>query len=91
MNKTLMVEYDLIKTKDYTRLIQEIEKLTPTKLLSSSWLINTNLTPFEVANHLENFIDSDDKLAVFEVNMNNGATSNFIIKWNFEDNVRENK
>jgi CRISPR/Cas system-associated endoribonuclease Cas2 len=59
--------YDLVKDKDYSRIIAEIERLKGAKLALSVWLLDlSNDDAGEVKDHLSNFIDEDDKLIVIE-------------------------
>jgi hypothetical protein len=62
------VEYDLRKSKDYTALINELEKLKAVRYLKSAWCLEHNNTTVTVLrDYFKNFIDSDDGLMVAEV------------------------
>ncbi|KQT42229.1 MULTISPECIES: hypothetical protein [unclassified Methylophilus] len=61
-----IVSYDLIKHKDYQKLTDAIETYSSCKVLESLWLIKSNLSVKEIRNHLNNHIDEDDRLIVFQ-------------------------
>lgn len=61
------ITYDLIASKDYERLIDEIERLDGAKIALSVWLLDlTNDDAGEVKDHFSNFIDEDDRLVVIK-------------------------
>lgn len=64
---TYIVSYDLIKEKDYPKLIEELEKYESCKPLLSVWVIVTEQSAVEIRDHLKNFIDENDKLLVVQV------------------------
>ncbi|HAV4226307.1 hypothetical protein ACSVHO_17670 [Acinetobacter nosocomialis] len=73
------VTYDLIKSKDYSRIIEGIKKVSgdnwakPTK---SQWIITSTKTSEQIRDFLKNYIDSDDVLFVIEVKPENWASWN---------------
>ncbi|MEB3790114.1 hypothetical protein [Acinetobacter sp. IK40] len=73
------VTYDLIKSKDYTKMIDGIKKVSvdnwarPTK---SQWIITSTKTAEQVKDFLKDYMDSDDILFVIEVNGDRWAASN---------------
>ena len=58
------ISYDLIKRKDYKTLWAEMERLEAHKALNSFYLVSLNNTTAEVRDHLEQYIDEDDRLIV---------------------------
>lgn len=65
-----LISYDLIKQKDYTKLIDELKRLSAEKILLSAWKADLNNTPSEVFNYFKNFIDNDDRLVVIKFDKN---------------------
>jgi len=61
-----VVSYDLIRNKDYQRIIDELERLGAAKMLLSQWLLDASNTAQEVKDHLTPFVDDDDRLVVIE-------------------------
>lgn len=81
------ITYDLIKSKDYTKIIDGIKKISndnwakPTK---SQWIITSQKTSTQIRDFLKDYIDSDDVLFVIEVKPENWASRNIpkeTIKW----------
>lgn len=65
---TLLIGYDLNKTKNYPDLIAEIKTFGDWwHHLDSTWLVNTALTPVQVRERLLKHLDSDDELLVIDV------------------------
>ena len=62
----LLATYDLVRNKDYKRLIDELERLGAHKALLSVWLLDVGWTAKQACDHLSNFVDDDDKLMVVE-------------------------
>jgi hypothetical protein len=59
------VTYDLIGKKDYQKLWDEFDNLGAHKALNSYYLVNYHADkPSALLNHLEQFIDDDDRLLV---------------------------
>lgn len=61
-----VLTYDLVKNKDYDKLITELERLEAAKIALSVWFLEVENTAGEVRDHLMGFIDDDDKLVVIE-------------------------
>lgn len=81
------ITYDLVKSKDYSRIIEGIKKISaenwakPTK---SQWIITSPKTSTEIRDFLNNYIDSDDVLFVIEVDGSNWAARNIpreVVTW----------
>ncbi|RZG63607.1 hypothetical protein EXE25_19025 [Acinetobacter bouvetii] len=74
---TYSITYDLIKSKDYTKIIEGIKKVSegnwarPTK---SQWIIISTKTSGQIRDFLKNYMDSDDVLFVIEVKDDNWAS-----------------
>ena len=66
---TYMIGYDLNRRgQDYASLISAIESYgTWWHCLDSTWLIKANGPALAIANHLAQFIDSNDELLVLEL------------------------
>jgi len=71
------VSYDLIKRKNYPELIAELKRLKAKRILLSQWCVRlpASNASVELRDHLKRHIDSDDRLAVFEIH-NEWATFN---------------
>ena len=67
---TYTVSYDLIKSKDYQTLWDELERLKAHRTEESYWLVAYNGTAKALHDHLKKFVDSDDKLWVSELTKN---------------------
>ncbi len=61
-----MISYDLVKRKDYPKLWDELDRIGAHKALDSLYLLAINNTAVEVRDHLQAFIDDDDRLMVIE-------------------------
>lgn len=71
---TYTVSYDLIKRKDYPTLWEELERLGAHRALESFWLVAVNNTASELRDHLEAFVDEDDRIWVSELTKNQAFT-----------------
>jgi CRISPR/Cas system-associated endoribonuclease Cas2 len=60
------VTYDLVKEKDYRKLIDRLKELDTVKVQMSQWFLSASNTAAEVKDHLAEYIDDDDKLMVVE-------------------------
>ena len=60
------ISYDLVKRKDYPKLWEEFERLDGHKPVNSVYLINLDNTAVEDRDHIQQFIDDDDRLIVIE-------------------------
>src|SRR3546814_19677 len=67
---TFTVTYDLIKTKDYKKIWDELERLGGHRTCESYWLVSVNNTAKELADHLKKYMDSDDRVWVSELTKN---------------------
>lgn len=67
---TYTVAYDLVKTKDYQSLWDELARLHAHRTQDSYWLVNVSNTARELHDHLKNFLDEDDRLWVSELTLN---------------------
>lgn len=73
------ITYDLIKSKDYVKIIEGIKKVSgdswarPTK---SQWIIPSTKTSIQIRDFLKDYMDSDDVLFVVEVKNDNWASWN---------------
>lgn len=63
------VSYDLIKNKDYSKLINELKKLGGLRMLESNWCLSRSNTgeSKSLRDHFKSFIDADDRLVVSEI------------------------
>lgn len=61
-----LLTYDLNKNKDYTRLIDEIERFDSGKAALSAYFVAAQGNAEQVKEHFKNFVDSDDILVVVE-------------------------
>lgn len=62
-----VVTYDLVKDKDYEKLIGELKEMKAERVALSVWLLERyQTTAFGLRNHFKKFIDGDDKLIVIE-------------------------
>ncbi len=90
MLNNILISYDLIKTKDYTKLIDAIKSYGEwAKVLESVWIIKTNSTTEQVINNLIRSIDTDDKIIVLRLT-NDGMWYNLppdVSKW-LKDNLK---
>lgn len=59
-----VISYDLMKGKDYTRLINELRRLGACRVLLSLWLWKSDDSTVTLRDHLAKFIDSDDRIIV---------------------------
>lgn len=68
MNKVIYyLSYDLVKTKDYQKLYDELAKFGAKRVLESVWCFKyTGSKSSDLRDHFKNFIDSDDRLLVIE-------------------------
>jgi hypothetical protein len=64
-----VVNYDLIKNKDYQSLWDRLARYRARRVLLSSWVIKANCTAIDLRDDLSRFIDPDDRLFVDESNM----------------------
>ena len=80
------ITYDLIKDKDYAKVIDAIKSISgiwanPTK---SQWLVDTKKSEIEIRKYLQGCTDNDDKIFVCKIDMPNWSTCNIssdVIDW----------
>ena len=63
----LLVTYDLIKNKDYSKLYQALDDYDRWRFQDSAWIIKTSSSMHDVFNQLSNYVDLDDKLMVIKI------------------------
>lgn len=61
-----VVTYDLIQQKNYQTLTDELTRIGGEKAALSVWLVEQNLSALQMREHLQDFVDNDDKLIVVE-------------------------
>jgi hypothetical protein len=61
-----VITYDLIQKRDYAKLTTELRRLGACRVLLSVWLLKSDAEALAIANHLETFMDSDDRLVVIQ-------------------------
>lgn len=62
---TYIISYDLRKTRDYESLYSAIKMYgTWARILESLWAIKTNQTVTQVRDHLQRYMDKDDRVFV---------------------------
>lgn len=64
------ITYDLVGKRDYERIYEGIKTCGTgayAKPTESQWIVQSNKTATDIANHLRNFTDSDDKIFVISV------------------------
>lgn len=80
------ITYDLIKDKDYEKVIHAIKSISgiwsnPTK---SQWLVDTKMSEIDIRKYVQASTDNDDKIFVCKIDMPNWSTcniSNEVIDW----------
>jgi len=60
------VSYDLIKQKDYHRLISRLTQLGAQKVVLSVWALKGNHTCVSLRDELQQYVDGDDRVLVVE-------------------------
>lgn len=62
------VSYQLNKKKDYQKLWDELHRLGGHKVMQSFYFLDvTSKTASDLLNHLSEFVDDDDQIAVVEI------------------------
>jgi hypothetical protein len=61
-----LITYDLIKAKDYKKLIDKLNDMHAIKELFSTWSLSIDKTSAQLLEELKPYVDADDKLKVFE-------------------------
>jgi hypothetical protein len=77
MTRTIQINYDLVSPgRNYERLYKYLKGFDGwDHLLESLWLVRTRKTAAEVRDDLKSFVDSNDKVAVFDVTGSSWATN----------------
>lgn len=81
------VTYDLIKSKDYAKMIEGIKKVsndTWARPTQSQWIISSNKNAGQIRDFLKDYMDSDDVLFVIEVKRDNWGSWNLskeVVNW----------
>jgi hypothetical protein len=66
---SFLVSYDLIKGKDYDKIINELKRMSGHRALLSAWLVDYEGTVKELFERLsKHFVDDDDRLVVALIN-----------------------
>lgn len=69
----MIISYDLRNQRDYTRLFNAIQELgNAFPILDSVWYVKTTNTAVQCKQYLENYLDLDDSLVVFDCSFNDG-------------------
>lgn len=70
MNQVLyFLSYDLVKTKDYPKLYNELEQFKAKRVLESVWCFKYESDKSEdLRDHFFKFMDKDDRLLVIQSN-----------------------
>lgn len=67
MKETYFITYDLIETKDYKKLTDELERYGAKRILLSVWCLKkAETTAGNLRDHFAKFIDNDDKILVIK-------------------------
>lgn len=61
-----IISYDLMKGKDYKKITDELVRLGACRVLFSVWVLQSPMSCKALADHLEAFLDLDDRMVVFE-------------------------
>ena len=70
--KKYCISYDLNENhKDYDGLISAIKDYNYIKALYSTWFVKSTSSATDIYNHLQPFIDNDDRLFVVEIDTPN--------------------
>ncbi|AMW17168.1 CRISPR associated Cas2 family protein [Glaesserella parasuis] len=78
----LIITYDLRKSRDYQKLYDAIKSYgTYAKVFESVWYVRSKThTATQCRDYLNQFIDTDDRLGVFDCSNNDFATMRAINK-----------
>ena len=61
------ISYDLVKSRNYKRIIDEIERLGGCRIVESVYFITLPWTTAQVRDHFSRFIDDDDLMVVIPI------------------------
>lgn len=69
MVPSYLISYDLVKEKDYSKIIERIKLIANgcSSPLESVWIIGHNGSASDIRDALKPYIDSDDKLLVVKL------------------------
>jgi hypothetical protein len=62
-----LVAYDLVRVRDYQRLIQALGGSGGKRILESTWLVRYSGSCAALREELLNYIDNDDRLVVIQL------------------------
>lgn len=61
------LSYDMIKDRDYARILNELKRFDAVRVLYSTWCFNrVNTTTAGLRDHFSKFVDNDDRILVDE-------------------------
>lgn len=88
MNKAYLITYDMNSNDDYSGLEMEIRKYRRwCRVLTKTWIIISNETPFEIWNNLKGEINKNNGFFIIEIKNNSeGWLSREIWDW-IKENV----
>ncbi len=80
------ISYDLIKDKDYTKVIAAIKAISGSwaKPTESQWLVDTEQTQKQVREYVQSYMDQDDKIFVCKIDMPKWSSGNLtkeVLTW----------
>ena len=65
MSQSYLISCDLDKPdRDYTRFLNELDRLGGIRILYSEWTLKSDYPATRLRDHLNNFVDPDDRLVV---------------------------
>jgi hypothetical protein len=65
VSKSYLISYDLDQPgRDYSKFLNEIERLGGIRILYAEWMLKCNFSAVRLRDHLNHFIDADDRLVV---------------------------
>lgn len=70
--RNMIISYDLRNNRDYDALFKALNELGAFRILNSEWYLKTSFTASQCKGYLENHIDNDDSLAIFDCTFNTG-------------------
>jgi hypothetical protein len=73
--------------QDYSRLINELERLGGIKILYSEWIIRSNASASALRDHLRAFIDGNDMLLVVALTGEAAWTSLMVSNDRFKQSI----
>jgi hypothetical protein len=86
--KKYMIVYDLEKRgESYEPLLNALRQLGALHVLYSKWVLRTNLTAVQIRDHLQQFVDANDKLLVVGLSGEAAWTSLFVSSDSFKQTL----